>query len=49
MKQENKDKKLPLGKTIAQVFPLAMINVDVAKKAKELTPGSGAPILIAPK
>lgn len=26
-----------------------MKNIEVAKKAKELTPGSGPPILIAPK
>ena len=49
MKQENKEKKLSNQKSVNQHFPLIMKTIDVPKKPKDLPPGTGTPIVIAPK
>lgn len=49
LKPEARDKKMADQKTVAQHFPLVMKSIEVAKKGKEVPPGQGVPIVIAPK
>jgi len=49
LKPESKDKKLSDQKTVAQHFPLLVQTIEVSKAKKELPPGHGPPIVIAPK
>ena len=49
LKPESKDKKLSNQKLVSQHFPLLLKTIEGPKKAKDLPPGAGAPIMIAPK
>lgn len=48
LKEEAKEKKLSNQKTVAQVFPLLVKTIE-GNKPKEIPPGQGPPIVIAPK
>ena len=48
MKSEAKEKKVIGEKNVNQCFPLSLLNVQ-EKKQKELPPGHGIPVIIAPK
>eukprot|EP00347_Sterkiella_histriomuscorum_P020695 403336831 len=49
IKEEHKEKKLASQKSVSECFPLLVKTIEGPKKAKDLPPGAGAPILIAPK
>ncbi len=49
MKQDKKEKKLSNGKTVVQHFPLLLKSIELNAPKQPPPPGSGAPIVIAPK
>lgn len=49
MKPEYHAKALANGKLVSQCFPMLLKNIEAPKKSKDLAPGAGLPVLIAPK
>lgn len=49
MKVESQQKPCANGKLVSQCFPILLKTIEGPKKAKDLAPGAGLPVLIAPK